>query len=249
MKHRILLIGSDELMKECKKVLSDYFDIKTCGEDPIVVDGTMDIVEPELVIMNLSRNFFAGDILKVIENKTIKPPLICMGRYYDEEKHKSSLTYLNAQLYLREAVDDALVKAICVKGKFDYGEVISKNQNAESKRKVLIIDDSPLYLRRIKGMLEDNYEIMIAPSGAVGLGILRSKPVDVVLLDYEMPGMNGKEVFAKIKEDPKLADIPVIFLTAVSNKSTITDILVMKPSGYILKSTKQEAIIEKIDNV
>ena len=83
------------------------------------------------------------------------------------------------------------------------------------KKLVLIVDDTPTNITVISGVLKDLCRTKIATNGEKALAIASGpeKP-DMVLLDVMMPGMDGYEVCRRLKENPKTADIPVIFLTA-----------------------------------
>jgi putative two-component system response regulator len=80
---------------------------------------------------------------------------------------------------------------------------------------VLLVDDSPDVLRTIAGLLRDQYEIRIANGGERALRVAATHPLpDLVLLDVEMPEMDGYETCRRLKADPETSGIPVIFLTA-----------------------------------
>ena len=65
--------------------------------------------------------------------------------------------------------------------------------------------------------------------------LAKTKP-DLILLDYEMPDMNGTQVFEALKANPETADIPVMFLTAKSDSGSIERIESLKPEGHMLKT-------------
>ena len=71
----------------------------------------------------------------------------------------------------------------------------------------------------------------------------------MILLAYEMPIINGGEVLKKLRENPATKDIPVVFLTGVSNRSTIQEVLAMKPQGYLLKPIDSEKLFKVIMDV
>jgi two-component system cell cycle response regulator len=80
---------------------------------------------------------------------------------------------------------------------------------------VLVADDSLVIRTVVRGELEDEgYEVSEAVDGATALEHCRRMPPDVVLLDVEMPGLDGYQVLAELKSDPDLRDIPVVFLTS-----------------------------------
>ena len=116
------------------------------------------------------------------------------------------------------------------------------------RRKILVVDDSGPMLRTIKSWLEDRYNIITANSGAVALRQLSATKPDLVLLDYEMPVCDGRQVLEMIRTDPAVADIPVIFLTANDNTEDIQRVLALKPAGYILKTLPPSEIIAHVDS-
>lgn len=71
---------------------------------------------------------------------------------------------------------------------------------------------------------------------------------DLVLLDYEMPVCDGRQVLDMIRAEEETADIPVIFLTGRGDKESIQKIVPLKPAGYLLKTMKPEEIKKSVDN-
>lgn len=122
-------------------------------------------------------------------------------------------------------------------------------QEPGGKRRIMIIDDSTSMLRAIKSYLGDRYELATAISGKIGLKYLQKRSVDLILLDYEMPEMDGPQVYQKLQESPETARIPVIFLTGINDTSKIQKALSLKPKGYLLKPVDREALLSKIEEV
>ncbi len=86
----------------------------------------------------------------------------------------------------------------------------------EPRRAILIVDDYPANLVALGAVLEDPaYELLEATSGTEALEILRTREVALVILDVQMPGMDGYEVAREMRKDPHTRDVPIIFLTAV----------------------------------
>ena len=81
---------------------------------------------------------------------------------------------------------------------------------------VLVVDDTPQNLTVASRSLRDHYRCLVALDGAKALEIAHADPPDLILLDVMMPGMNGMEVYQRLKQDPQTRGIPVIFLTALS---------------------------------
>ena len=83
--------------------------------------------------------------------------------------------------------------------------------------KILSIDDDAFMHRIIKKELQYTYEVITANSGQVGIDMAIDELPDIILLDVEMPGMNGYEVCDKLKYHDATKSIPVIFLSSLSN--------------------------------
>lgn len=116
------------------------------------------------------------------------------------------------------------------------------------KKKILVVDDSGIMLRNIKRWLEDKYQVILANSGAMAIKYLATNRPDLVLLDYEMPVIDGSQVLEMIRTETEFCHIPVIFLTGKNDKESIMKVLELKPEGYLLKSMEPQKIIQEIDN-
>ncbi len=90
----------------------------------------------------------------------------------------------------------------------------------------------------------------IVGSGKNMFKFLEKFEVDLILLDYLMPEMDGPEVLMKLRKYPEYMDIPVVFLTGVSEKDKVVKTLVdLLPQGYVLKPSKRSDLIAKIIDV
>lgn len=119
----------------------------------------------------------------------------------------------------------------------------------DTRLHVLIIDDSPVMLKTLKTYLEDTFDVAVALSGELALNFLSKKSTDVILLDYEMPNMSGPDVLYALRKFERTSSIPVIFLTGVSDKNKIRQVLAMKPQGYLLKPVPKDKLTEAIRHV
>lgn len=122
------------------------------------------------------------------------------------------------------------------------------NFGKQNKKKILVVDDSGAMLRNVKGWLEDKYQVVLANSGAMAMKYLSRNKPDLVLLDYEMPIVDGSQVLGMIRSENEFADIPVIFLTSKRDKETVMKVMDLKPDGYILKNTEPAQIVQFIND-
>ena len=129
----------------------------------------------------------------------------------------------------------------------DQSEIINEPKNPkDSKANVLVIDDDRSILRLIKSACGDFFNITTMLNADLIDKFFETKPVDIILLDYEMPGENGPQVFQRLKKMPNAANIPVVFLTGVSDRKKIQEVLSLKPQGYVLKPINMDKLFETI---
>lgn len=124
-----------------------------------------------------------------------------------------------------------------------------KAENSTGKKHVLVVDDNAMMLRLIKEQLRDYYEVATAISGKIALKFLESRGTDLVLLDYEMPNEDGAQILEQIRTNPATADLPVVFLTGVTEKEKVRKIVGFKPQGYLVKPIESEVLFETIKSV
>lgn len=125
-------------------------------------------------------------------------------------------------------------------------EYIKKNGN-HLKKKILVVDDSGAVLRNVKGWLEEKYQVALANSGAMAIKYMTLNRPDLVLLDYEMPVVDGKQVLEMMRSEMEFSDIPVIFLTGKNDRESVMNVMDLKPEGYLLKTMPPQEIIQYID--
>ena len=120
-----------------------------------------------------------------------------------------------------------------------------------TKKKILVVDDEGGMTRMLKRNLEatNSYDVRAENSGAAAVAAAREFLPDLILLDVMMPGMDGGDVVAKIKEDKRLNHIPIVFLSAIVKKEET------QPTGgniggltFLAKPVKLDDLITCIEN-
>lgn len=88
-----------------------------------------------------------------------------------------------------------------------------------SKEKILVVEDNPMNMELFKDLLEvQGYEVHEATNGQEALDQVKSNEFDLILMDVQLPGMDGLTATKMIREDPKNKDIPIIALTSYAMK-------------------------------
>jgi adenylate cyclase len=115
------------------------------------------------------------------------------------------------------------------------------------QKTILVVDDTPENIQVLSGILGDTYRIKVATGGEKALKICAAIPMpDLVLLDVMMPGMSGHEVCRRLKADERLREIPVIFVTAMSEEVDETRGFELGAVDYITKPVRPAIVLQRV---
>lgn len=112
---------------------------------------------------------------------------------------------------------------------------------------ILVIDDSPTNLEVLHATLENaGYEVIVEMDGNSGIEQVKNNPPDLILLDVMMPGIDGFETCRRLQADPSTNEIPIIFITALSDSGEKVKGLNLGAVDYITKPFNQKEVIARI---
>jgi CheY-like chemotaxis protein len=115
---------------------------------------------------------------------------------------------------------------------------------AKQHKTVLIVEDSPVQTLVLEHLLgQEGLEVLCAPDGRSGVEMARQHAPDVIILDIEMPEMNGFEVCRCLRENAQMADIPIVMLTAHSEVSMVMRGIDLGAIDFIPKDAFSEAVL------
>jgi signal transduction histidine kinase len=126
---------------------------------------------------------------------------------------------------------------------------MNSNQALASVADILVVDDTPDNLRLLSTMLtEHGYKVRKVISGQLALRVVSLAPPDLILLDINMPQMNGYEVCEKLKADPQTSKIPVIFISALDDVWDKVKAFDVGGVDYIGKPFQVEEVLARVRN-
>ncbi len=115
------------------------------------------------------------------------------------------------------------------------------------KKTILIVDDEPQLAGFVKMRLEaNNYDVILASDGVEGLKKVREEKPDIILLDIQMPNLNGFSMLTKLRDNSETRSVPVIMLTAKDTPDSIARALEIGANDYIVKPFDSKVLLEKI---
>lgn len=120
---------------------------------------------------------------------------------------------------------------------------------SSGKKKIVAVDDSGIILKMLIKVLGDSYDLHAFSSGKRALQFLKEKTPDLIILDIDMPEINGYDMLKMIKEREHLKDIPVIFLTSNNDKSHVVKAVAVGANDYVVKPIDEEILLDKVGNL
>ncbi len=252
---KILLIGKlNNVVKETNAFLAQFFHVQLCSENAGVLEGMMKIVNPDLVLISLIGAYdIDTSMFFMLSDQYEEIPVLTIGT--QEESAKFFKYYEGAQFenLIRPVEHTVIMDAVCRRLGLDKAEVEreakEQRKGNSGKKRVLVVDDNGTTLRTMKAMLENNYEVALAISGAQAMTSIGKSRPDLILLDYEMPVCDGRMTLEMIRADEEMKDIPVVFLTAINDRANIEAVLKLKPAGDFLKPAVKERLIAEIEKI
>lgn len=114
------------------------------------------------------------------------------------------------------------------------------------KKKIVAVDDSGIVLKMLTKLLGEKYDLHAFSGGNRALQFLKNRTPDLIILDIDMPEINGYEVLKIIKEKEHLKDVPVIFLTSNNDKNHVVRAVAGGAKDYVVKPIDEEILMDKV---
>ncbi|MDE6387487.1 MAG: response regulator [Lachnospiraceae bacterium] len=274
MKYKVLLTGkNDSAIDDFFIQMTDNFEVLTTSTRFEDIVRHMTYFSPDIFVYCLN-NESRDDMIQIANFKfrlsQANIPLVIIGLKEDcDEFEKIAVNAANLTLHrplsvgaiqermitlmkdrrFMEVVDTQHAAAEEAKEKAEAsvtGEPMRTKPQQLQRRHVLVVDDNAMMLKVLKEHLHGKYDVATAVSGKVALKFLERKKTDLILLDYEMPEESGPAVLEKLRSSDETKDIPVIFLTGVTETKKIKEALALKPQNYLLKPIDREKLLDTI---
>jgi len=116
------------------------------------------------------------------------------------------------------------------------------------KKKILLVDDNEIQLNIYEAQLKINYEVTTARSGNHALDYLFHGFIpDLIILDILMPDMDGWETFGRLRAVSKLQEVPIVFLSSISDKKEIDRAFSMGAVDFIVKPCNNNELLDRVE--
>ncbi|SFH87820.1 Response regulator receiver domain-containing protein [Pseudobutyrivibrio sp. OR37] len=247
---KILIVGdfSSDSPTDVNSFLSQHFHTQLCTSNAKIVKSMLKLYTPDLVLMDID-DFDAtqDDIFETIKEYNGELPVITYGK---ELKKQMFISYYYSGQFknVLQANRELIIRAICKEFGMNADAILNAVVETD-KRHIIVVDDNPVLLRNMRNMLQDKYRVTLATSAAQCMKALGQDRPDLIILDYEMPVVDGRQTLEMIRSEDDYKDVPVIFLTGIADKEHVDAVLDLKPAGYFVKPPMQTKIINAIENI
>lgn len=129
----------------------------------------------------------------------------------------------------------------------DHAVRVSSHDFPQAQPEVMLVDDDEMYREMLGVMLEEvHVRVSLASSGEAALAEMHKRRPDVVLLDYNMPGLGGEGTLRQMKADPELRRIPVIMISSINTREVMMGASRAGAANFIVKPSNRPTILAKI---
>lgn len=266
MKYKVLINGNNQtLLKDFFKNIPDDFVCLSTSDFLDDVKGHIRFWEPDVYVCLIEKK--DSNQIAVLKNlaECKHIPQIPVVIITNEELYHYFLSGLfeNVKLVLSKPISihnifgkiSEFLEEKEKERRLERERLLKQNETEETlieanrRKNILVVDDDKNVLKLLKAVLEEKYNVSTMITGKMAEKYLETRTCDLILLDYEMPLENGAEVFRKIREIESAKDIPIVFLTGVTEKEKIVDLLQLKPQGYLLKPIDADRVLEVIERL
>lgn len=230
----------------CSNITSDG-EVIAEGRHGVILGGTTKSA-------NLIRTKYVGN-----EESGVKTKLIIDPDRTDANTDGAIIiekqSYYGCQIYFGEEnylkYEGGSGEFHCIRGninKFGIGEYVPlpeySIEETVVKKKILLVDDEPIILKTYFRFLKEEYDVRAVTSAKEALQLMETVLPDLVLLDYNMPVMDGAQLLQEMRSRSwKIYhNVPVIFVTAAADKEVIRKCLSLYPQGYLIKPIGEDAL-------
>ncbi|MCL1894753.1 MAG: response regulator [Holophagaceae bacterium] len=267
----IFIVDDDQtILAVGANVLGEYYDVLTLNSGTKLMK-TLENNIPDLILLDIEMPEMNGlDVIKLLKRnpETAQIPVIFLTGKKDTDLEPEAMSYgavdyinkppsvprllkrIENQLLLESqkrklvAQNNEQTTAVC--RNLSEGETADESLK-ETRKTIFMVDDDPTILAVGVNVLGEHYDVLTLNSGAKLLKAIEKNIPDLILLDIEMPEMNGLDVIKLLKCNAKTAEIPVIFLTGSKDADIQLEGMSFGAADYLNKPLSPPSLLKRIE--
>lgn len=230
-----------------KKGLSSYYEVYL-AESADKMYKIMENVTPDLILLDLNMPDVDGyETIKSLKSneKYNEIPVIFFTSNSNKENVKKGLSLGAVDYVVKPFNAEKLIESI--QNQFNPRAKAKSDEKSIFNPNILVVDDMSSMLRTIHHALHDNFNVFLLSKSDVVIEFLHKNNVDLILLDYLMPGINGFDLIPQIRELSGYKDIPIIMVTTEGTFKNVNDAISLGASDFIVKPFDPRELNYKVD--
>ena len=241
MKKKILLVRNEEtfLVNAIKNALiTNQFEVVDSTYS--VGDLSKKMQDVDLMILYTDQDFEDNtEALVYMKDKCIEENMIIL---VIGDKDAFDLVH---QYVPKEDIAFEVTRPLDMPSLLDKVATATDDEFEIKRRKcILIVDDD---IQMVREWLKDTYRVGMANSGTQAIAWLATNKADLILLDYDMPVLDGPKVMEMLRSESFSQTTPVMFLTGKNDRNSVTNVISLKPADYLLKSISRDKLLSTLD--
>lgn len=249
-KKRVLIV--DDISANIRflmNMLKDKYIISAATSGTKALDIINKQIKPDIILLDILMPDIDGyEVCRKLKNNidTVNIPIIYISSLENENEFKVKADDFICKPFSKELVFEKLERHLNrknIQDNLNNGEEMIE----DTKKNILVVDDSPENIQVMVEVLKEEYIVSVATSGQKALDMLDDFSPDLILLDVIMPQMDGYELCKILKQDFRLKNIPVIFVTILENEQDIVKGFELGAVDYVIKPIEPVVLKARIN--
>lgn len=248
---QIMLVGQfNTTTQNVKRILDKEYQVQLGSDNIEIVIGMLKMELPDLIlIFTTGMEKQHRELFSHIQENYSSVPVIYVGTAEELKIFEDFEENEQFSKIARPVQVNTISRTISQKLSGDAEQEEIEERKPWAQKRIFVIDDSRIQRNMLKNLLKEQYDVRDSDSGEDALNKMQTWLPDLILLDYDMPGQDGKEIFEILQKEKRFCEIPVVFLTGVKERKKIQAVLGLVPAGYLLKPVEQNKLLELLEEL
>ena len=249
---KILLAGKfNAELEELIQSLGNFFKVQLSGDNFELFRNNVRIFKPSMVIISLiGLKEEHQKLFRWMKENEGDIPVMAIGTKGEQHNFRSQLSHSVVVVDRPVNHGNVIIRINRIlQAGINEADVVALREK-KTQKQILVVDRESEQRGWLEQLLaQAHYQVMAVESGREAIGYLGKSLPDLIILEYELPGADGRQTLQMLREIDEARDIPVIFYTGVNQISRIQAIIGLHPVAYLLKPSTKETILHTVQNI
>lgn len=249
---KILLVGKfNAELEELNQSLGNFFKVQLSGGSFELFRNNVRIFKPAMVVISLiGLKEEHEKLFQWMKDNESDIPVMVIGTKGEQHNFRKQLSHSVVVVDRPVNHGNVIIRINRIlQAGINETEAVALREK-KTQKQILVVDregEQRAWLEQL--LTQSRYQVMAVESGREAIGYLGKSLPDLIILEYELPGADGRQTLQMLREIDEAKDIPVIFYTAVNRISSIQAIVGLHPVAYLLKPSTREVILHTVQSI